>query len=138
MQLEFELALWVECLSMVRETWVHSQVESYQRLKKWYLMPPCLTLSFIRYVSRVKWNNLGKGVAPLTTPWCSSYRKESLRIHLDCGHQLYLFNYFEAVVQHFSHFATGIHPVVVVVVDWLVVLFYVQHINPFLCHLKLN
>ena len=22
---------------------VQSQVESYQRLKKWYLMPPCLT-----------------------------------------------------------------------------------------------
>ena len=31
-----------------------SQVESYQRLKKWYLMPPCLTLSIIRYGSRVK------------------------------------------------------------------------------------
>ena len=32
---------------MVRETWVQSQVESYQRLKKWYLMPPCLALSTI-------------------------------------------------------------------------------------------
>ena len=30
---------------MVRETGVQSQVESYQRLKKWYLMPPCLILS---------------------------------------------------------------------------------------------
>ena len=39
---------------MARETWVQSQVESYQRLKKWYLMPPCLTLSIIRYGSRVK------------------------------------------------------------------------------------
>ena len=29
--------------------WVQSQVESYQRLKKWYLMPPCLTLSSISY-----------------------------------------------------------------------------------------
>ena len=29
-------------------------VESYQRLKKWYLMPPWLTLSIIRYGSRVK------------------------------------------------------------------------------------
>ena len=27
---------------MVRETWVHSQIESYQKLKKWYLMPPCI------------------------------------------------------------------------------------------------
>ena len=26
---------------------------------KWYLMPPCLTLRNIRYVSRVKWRNPG-------------------------------------------------------------------------------
>ena len=29
-------------------------IESYHRLKKWYLMPPYLTLSIIRYGSRVK------------------------------------------------------------------------------------
>ena len=40
-----------------------------QRLKKWYLMPPCLTLSIIRSGSRVKWSNPGKGVAPSPTPW---------------------------------------------------------------------
>ena len=45
---------------MVWETGVQSQVESYQRLKKWYLMPPCLTFSIIR----VKWSNPGKGVVP--------------------------------------------------------------------------
>ena len=49
---------------MVQETGVQSHVESYQRLKKWYLMLPCLTLSIIRDVSRVKWNNPGNGVAP--------------------------------------------------------------------------
>ena len=26
-------------------------------------MPPCLTLSIIKYISRVKWSNPGKGVA---------------------------------------------------------------------------
>ena len=52
---------------MVREIGVQSQVESYQRLKKWYLMPPCLTLSYIGYVSRVKWSNSEKGVAPSLT-----------------------------------------------------------------------
>ena len=52
---------------------VQSQVALYQRLKKWYLIPPCLTLSIIRYVSRVKWRNLGEGVAPFLTPQCSSY-----------------------------------------------------------------
>ena len=40
---------------------------------KWYLIPTCLTLSNIRYISRVKWSNPGKGVAPSPTPQCSSY-----------------------------------------------------------------
>ena len=52
-----------------------------------------LTLSNIRYVSRVKWNNPGKGVAPFHTPRCSSYRKGSLRVALDYGRQLYFFTY---------------------------------------------
>ena len=67
------LAQWVECLPMIRKTWVQSQVASYQRLLKWYLIPPSLTLSNIRYLSRVKWSNSGKGVAPFPTPQCSSY-----------------------------------------------------------------
>ena len=42
--------LWIYCLvgrvfATGPETWVHSQVASYQRLLKWYLIPPCLTLS---------------------------------------------------------------------------------------------
>ena len=51
-------------------------------------MPPCLTLSIIRYGSRVKWRNPGKGVAPSPTPWCSSYWKGSLRVTLDYGRLL--------------------------------------------------
>ena len=27
------------------------------KIQKWYLMPPCLTLSITRYGSRVKWSN---------------------------------------------------------------------------------
>ena len=77
------LEWWLECSLMARGTWVQSQVESYQRLKKWYLMPPCLTLSVIRYGSRVKWSNPGNGVAPSPTPWCSSYRKGSIPVTLD-------------------------------------------------------
>ena len=38
-------------------------------------MPPCLTLSIIRYGSRVKWNHPGKGVAPSPTHWCSKLSK---------------------------------------------------------------
>ena len=77
-------AQWVECLLMLRETWVQSQVASYQRLKKWYLIPLCLTLGNIRYISRVKWSNPWKGVAPSPTPRCSSYWKRSLLVALDC------------------------------------------------------
>ena len=73
----------VECSPMARKTGVQSQVELNQRLKKWYLIPPCLTLSIIRYVSRVKWSNPRKGVAPSPTPWCSSYSKGSFRVALD-------------------------------------------------------
>ena len=75
---------------MAQETLVRSQFESYQRLKKWYLMPPCLTLSIIRYGSRIKWSNPGKGVVPSHTLWCDSYRKGSLCVTLDYGRQLYL------------------------------------------------
>ena len=60
--------LLVECSPMAQETRVQSKVESYQRLKKWYLIPPCLTLNIIRYFSRVKWSNPGKGVVPSLTP----------------------------------------------------------------------
>ena len=41
-------------------------------------MPLCLVLNTIRYVSKVKWSNPGKGVAPFPTPQCSSYWKGSL------------------------------------------------------------
>ena len=51
-------------------------------------MPPCLTLSIIRYISRVKWVNPGKWLVPFPTPWCSSYWKGSLRVTLDYGRQL--------------------------------------------------
>ena len=76
---------------MVKETGVQSQVTSYLRLKKWYLKPPYLTLSIIRYGSRVKWSNPGKSVALSPTHRCSSYWKGSLRVTLDYGRLLYLY-----------------------------------------------
>ena len=57
------------------------------KTQKWCLMPPCLTLSIIRYGSRVKCSNPGKGVAPSPTLWCSSHRKGNLWITLDYGRQ---------------------------------------------------
>ena len=50
---------------------------------KMVLIPPCLTLSNIRCISRVNWSNPGKGVAPSPTSWCSSYRNGSLLVALD-------------------------------------------------------
>ena len=44
---------------------VQSQIKSYQRFKIWYLIPICLTLSIIRYISRVKRSNPGKGVVAI-------------------------------------------------------------------------
>ena len=86
---------------MVWETWVQSLVASYQRLLKWYLIPPCLTLSNIRYVFRVKWSNPGKGVAPSPTPWCCSYWKGSLQVTLDSSRQFYLNTFCQ--IQFTSH-----------------------------------
>ena len=60
---------------------------SIPKLKKWYLMPLCLTLSIIRYRSRVKWSNHRKEPSP--TLWCSSYSKGSLWFGLNYGCQLY-------------------------------------------------
>ena len=72
---------------MVREIGFNLRLR--QRLLKWHLIPPCLTLSNIRYVSRVKLSNPGKGVAPSSTPWCSSYWKRRFRVALDNARQLY-------------------------------------------------
>ena len=87
---------------ITREIWVQISrvillVLDSIKYQKWYLMPSCLTQSIIKYVSRVKWSNPGKGVAPSPTPRCSSYRKGSLRVTLDYGcqqQQLLLFYVF--------------------------------------------
>ena len=54
---------------MAWETGVQSQVESYQRLKKRYLIPLCLTNSVIKD----KWSIPEKDVPPSPIPRCSSY-----------------------------------------------------------------
>ena len=49
---------------------------SHTKDKKWYLMPP-YPLHYKVWI-KSKWRNLVKGLAPFTTPWCSSYLKRSL------------------------------------------------------------
>ena len=75
--------------------------------KKWYLMPPCSTLSIIRYGSRVKWSNPGKGVVPSPTPWCSSYRKRCLQVTLNYGRLLYLLYLLPSQIWHGSFYSGG-------------------------------
>ena len=53
------------------------------KTKKKRLIPLCLILSFMSFVSRVTWSNPEKGVVPTPTPRCSSYRKGSLRVALE-------------------------------------------------------
>ena len=43
-----------------------------------------------KVLSRVKWSNPRKGVAPSSTPRCSSYLKGSILVALDYGRQFYL------------------------------------------------
>ena len=52
-----------------------------------------LALSIIRYVSRLKWCNPGKGAALSLTPQCSSYWQGILRVALNYGCQLNLYIY---------------------------------------------
>ena len=60
------------------------------KTQKWFLIPICLTLSIIKYGSRVKWINPAEGVLPSPTPrWCN-YWKGSLQVAFNYGRQLYI------------------------------------------------
>ena len=66
-------------------------------------MLPWLTLSIIRYASRVKWSNPGNGVVPSPTSQCSSYWKGSLWVTLNYGCKLYLLIIITSRIIDFSH-----------------------------------
>ena len=84
------LAFMDQFICLVVRAFAKGPVVIQKAKKKWYLIPPCLTLSIKRYGSRVKSSNPGKGVAPFHIPRCSSHRKESLRVTLNYGRQLLL------------------------------------------------
>ena len=67
------------------------------KTQKWCLIRPCLTLSIIGYVSRVKWRVPGNGVVPSPTPCCSKYWKGSLWVTLDYGRQLYFWKVWKSL-----------------------------------------
>ena len=59
--LSISVAHWL--VGSVRQ-WPGSHTKDSKKKKKWYLIPPSLTFSIIRYISNVKWSNPGKGVTP--------------------------------------------------------------------------
>ena len=75
---------------MVQETWVQSQVASYQSPLKMVLDISLLNTQQYK-VSRLKWSNPGKGVALSPMPRCSNYWKGNLLVALDYGRQLSFF-----------------------------------------------
>ena len=91
------LLLMDRVFEMARETEVQSKGESYQKLKMWYLLLFGLTLSLIRYLSKVKWSISGKEIAPSSTPRCSSYWKRAFRVAHVYGCQIYFYFYLQLV-----------------------------------------
>ena len=97
------LAHWWECWPMARDNRVQSHTKSYRRLKKWYLMTPCITLSIIRYGSRIKWSKRINGATPSPIHWCRSYWKGCLRVALNYGRQLSNFFYPSKIMVLFKY-----------------------------------
>ena len=67
------LAQWVECSPNGLEDLCSIPGHVIPKTLKMVLDTSCLMLNNIRYVSRVKWSNPGKGVVPFPTSQCSSY-----------------------------------------------------------------
>ena len=88
------------------------------------MIPPCLTLSNIRYVLRVKWSNTGKGVARSPpTPRCSSYWKGGLLVALDYGRQhIHIYLWTRLHPWHFSFH----HEIVNIVCLWFKLFFFLN------------
>ena len=81
-------------LPMVRKIGAQSQVWSYQRLKKWYLMLPCLTLSIIRCISRVTRAILGKNLCPTPHLGAVIIEKGAFRLpSTTVGQPIYIYIY---------------------------------------------
>ena len=53
-----------------------------------------------------------EGVAPSPTPWCSSYRKGSLRVTLDNGRQLYYYIYKYIYTRRYIHINKYVHKLI--------------------------
>ena len=99
-----QFPLWVECLPMALWTGVQSQVKSYQRLKKWYLIPLFLTLSIIRLILGIKWSSPGEEVASSPTTQSSSYWKGIFWLPLTMvGNFTFFYVYIKIYIHIYIH-----------------------------------
>ena len=71
---------------MARETWVQSRV--IPKTQKMVLDASLLNTQHYKVRIKGKVEQSREGVAPSPTPWCSSYRKGSLRVTLDYGRHM--------------------------------------------------
>ena len=76
---------------MARETWVQSPGRVIPKTQKMVLDASLLNTQHYKVRIKGKVEQSREGVAPSPTPWCSSYRKGSLRVTLDYGRPLYFF-----------------------------------------------
>ena len=88
------MAKWLECLPMFWETGVQSQVELYEKLKKLYLIPPCLIPSIIRHGSRVSEAIHGKENYPPLNLGVAATEKGAIRsLSTTVGQLIYIYIY---------------------------------------------
>ena len=85
---------------IARESWVQSQVESYQKLKKWYLMSLCIYTQHHKVQIKGNVSQSWERSNASATPWCSSYRKWSHRVTVNNGRQLYLLYIYISLKEH--------------------------------------
>ena len=81
------LTEWMERLPMVRETWVQSQVVSYQRLKIMVLDTSLLNTQQYKVRIKAKMEKSRERSSALPTPRCRSYWKGSILVALIYGRQ---------------------------------------------------
>ena len=104
------------------------------KTQKMVLDPSLLNTQHYKVRIKGKVEQSREGVAPSPTPWCSSYRKGSLRVALDFGRQLYFICHPPSPFLPFSkhiylHIIKQTHVPAYSVVDDLVVLFKINSVR---------
>ena len=81
-----------------------------QKTQKMVLDASLLNTQHYKVRIKDKVEQFREGLAPSPTPWCSSYRKGSLRVTLDYGRQLYfLYIYIYIYIYKYAYIYTHIY-----------------------------